>query len=121
MSQQLTESTSVNAEVKDGYDPNMIPAETAARIEREGEVYKSTPDANEQDGIDTMGGYTVSREGLLNNYAVEPEMYYEERGDRQMHKEAAAAHRTEELKEVRKTDEDGLLTPSERTSEKSNL
>jgi len=31
--------------------------------------------------VHTEGGYTVDKEGLLNNYAVEPEMYYETPGD----------------------------------------
>ncbi len=59
----------------DTYDPHIIPAETAARKEREGEDYKKIPEGNLE------GGAAIDNEGLLNNYAVEPEMYYETPGD----------------------------------------
>ena len=69
------------------YDRNITSAETAARMEREqGEFKDNSPD-----------GQTVDREGLANNYAVEPEMYYEEPGDRQ---EVEAAEQLERAKEV---------------------
>jgi hypothetical protein len=62
----------------ESYDAHIVPAETAARKEREGENYKHTPENTEEsDSIDTTGGYTVDGEGLINNYAIEPEMYYE--------------------------------------------
>jgi hypothetical protein len=66
----------------DGYDPHLIPAETAARKEREGNNFKHL--ANHPDGsesIDTTGGFTVDKEGLVNNFGIEPEMYYETPGD----------------------------------------
>ena len=72
------------------YDRAITSAETAARMEREGEEYKESPD----------NGQTVDREGLANNYAVEPEMYYEEPGDREEIKEAEKAERKEELEDV---------------------
>ncbi|WP_017324612.1 chlorophyll a/b-binding protein [Synechococcus sp. PCC 7336] len=59
----------------DGFDRGIVPAETAARKEREGDAYKSLPDNPESS--DTSSGYTVDSEGLLNNYATEPEMYVE--------------------------------------------
>lgn len=62
------------ARTPDSYDANIIPAETAARIEREGENYKQLPE-------DVPSGYTVDKEGLINNYAIEPEMYVEAPGD----------------------------------------
>nr|WP_238718371.1 hypothetical protein [Petrachloros mirabilis] len=62
------------------YDRNIVSAETAARQEREGEEFKQTPESND-DSMDTTGGFTVDREGLTNNYAIEPEMYVEEPGD----------------------------------------
>lgn len=102
-------TTESGATAKDGYDRNLIPAETAARIEREGDQYKKTPTASEEDGLDTTSGYTTSREGLINNYAVEPEMYYEERGDLREKEEAIAAQRAETLKEINQTDEAGKL------------
>ncbi|MBD2328704.1 hypothetical protein [Alkalinema sp. FACHB-956] len=67
---------------RDTYDRGIIPAETAARKEREEENYKQVPDENPE------GGYTVDNEGLLNNYAIEPEMYYEVPGDIQEAEEA---------------------------------
>jgi len=96
----------------DNYDPHIIPAETAARMEREGSSYKQTPesDAEHASDIDTTGGYTVDKEGLLNNYAVEPEMYYETPGDRSEMIDAEKAARAEELHDVNDNDETGKLT-----------
>jgi hypothetical protein len=98
----------------DTYDRGIVPAETAARIEREGGKYKSTPDQDQTEAvegdIDTTGGYTVDKEGLLNNYAVEPEMYYEVPGDLKAQEEALAAERAQEIAEVNETDETGKLT-----------
>jgi hypothetical protein len=66
----------------DSYDANIIPAETAARKDREGDNFKQIPDALESEkSIDTTGGETIDTEGLGNNYAVEPEMYSEAPGD----------------------------------------
>jgi hypothetical protein len=66
----------------DTYDLHIVPAETAARKAREGENYKQLPDEQEEeDSIDTTGGFTVDKEGLANNYAIEPEMYVEVPGD----------------------------------------
>lgn len=72
------------------YDRSITSAETAARIEREEGDFKEASEP----------GQTIDREGLANNYAVEPEMYYEEPGDRQEIKEAEKAERAEELKDV---------------------
>lgn len=80
------------------YDRGITPGEVAARQEREGENYGKTPEA--ENSIDTTSGYTVDREGKANNYAIEPEMYYEEPGDRQAIKEAEEAQRAQEVKEV---------------------
>ncbi|ELS00065.1 hypothetical protein [Gloeocapsa sp. PCC 73106] len=92
----------------DTYDRGIVPAETAARKEREGDNYKQLPEPGE--GTDTTGGYTVDREGLLNNYAVEPEIYYETPGDAEEQNKQNAAERAQELAEVNKTDESGKLT-----------
>ncbi len=94
---------------KDGYDRKIIPAETAARMEREGDAYKHIPEQTSGD-IDTMSGMTVDSEGLLNNYAVEPEMYYEVPGDRAAIIAEEEAERQEELAEINETDENGKLT-----------
>lgn len=93
----------------DNYDPHIVPAETAARKEREQEDYKQTKEESSGD-IDTAGGYTVDQEGLANNYAIEPEMYVEEPGDLREEKTEAKQERAEELKKVNQTDEDGKLT-----------
>ena len=80
------------------YDRGITSAETAARMEREKTDFK---ESNEKKGdLDTTAGETVDREGLANNYAVEPEMYYEEPGDRQEVKEAEKEQRAEELKDI---------------------
>jgi hypothetical protein len=66
----------------DSYDANMIPAETAARKDREGEDFKQIlHDTASTASLDTTGGQTVDTEGLTNNYAAEPEMYSETPGD----------------------------------------
>lgn len=63
------------------YDRIITSAETAARMEREGDDFKQIAEP----------GQTIDREGLANNYAVEPEMYYEEPGDLQEIKETGKA------------------------------
>ncbi|HSM83293.1 MAG TPA: hypothetical protein VLS96_16530 [Nodosilinea sp.] len=94
----------------DNYDPNLIPAETAARKEREGAGYKQVPEDESGDAIDTSGGYTVDQEGLVNNYAIEPEMYIDEPGDLREEQEAEEAQRRAELREINQTDESGKVT-----------
>ena len=111
--------SSDRAEV-DTYDRGIIPAETAARMEREGNTYKTLPteereadaptdDQTDPGSVRTTDGYTVDKEGLLNNYAVEPEMYYEEPGDARKQAAEDTAQRVEELGEVNQ-DEEGKLT-----------
>ncbi|MEH1971487.1 MULTISPECIES: hypothetical protein [unclassified Nostoc] len=111
--------SSDRAEV-DTYDRGIIPAETAARREREGDKYKTLPteereadaptdDQTDPGSVRTTDGYTVDKEGLLNNYAVEPEMYYEEPGDARKQAADDTAERVEELGEVNQ-DEEGKLT-----------
>ncbi|AFY53887.1 hypothetical protein Riv7116_1322 [Rivularia sp. PCC 7116] len=91
------------------YDRGIVPAETAARREREKGNYKQTPSKEEDQSLDTTEGYTVDKEGLVNNYAVEPEMYYEEPGDAKQQQEKEAAQRAQELEEVNE-DKEGDLT-----------
>ena len=116
--------SSDRAEV-DTYDRGIIPAETAARMEREGTTYKTLPteereadaptdDQTNPDSIRTTDGYTVDQEGLLNNYAVEPEMYYEEPGDARKQAAADSAQHIQELGEVNQ-DEEGKLTENSDT------
>ena len=73
-------ATTEHSVEKDNFDRGIVPAETAARKEREGEDYKQ-PEERAEESIDTAAGATVSNEGLANNFAVEPEMYVEEPGD----------------------------------------
>lgn len=80
------------------YDRNITSAETAARQEREKDNFKETSEKEQQ--LDTTSGSTVDREGLANNYAIEPEMYVEERGDLREKEKEEQAKRAEELKEV---------------------
>jgi hypothetical protein len=66
----------------DSYDPHIIPAETAARKEREGENFKRLPKHPPgSESLDTTAGFTVDKEGLVDNFGIEPEMYYETPGD----------------------------------------
>ncbi|MDZ8260225.1 hypothetical protein [Nostoc sp. ChiQUE01b] len=111
--------SSDRAEV-DTYDRGIIPAETAARMEREGDKFKTRPteereadaptdDQTDRQSIRTTDGYTVDKEGLSNNYAVEPEMYYEEPGDARQQAAEDTEERIEELGEINQ-DEEGKLT-----------
>ncbi|MBE9108978.1 hypothetical protein IQ273_06050 [Nodosilinea sp. LEGE 07298] len=93
----------------DNYDPHIIPAETAARKEREGGDYKQVRDESDN-SIDTSGGQTVDKEGLANNYPIEPEMYINEPGDLREEEEANKAQRQAELRTANQTDETGKLT-----------
>jgi hypothetical protein len=104
----------------DTYDRGIVPAETAARKEREGDLFKETPnqikeqqavtnDQTDDESIRTTDGYTVDKEGLLNNYAIEPEMYVNEPGDLRQHEEELTAERIEEIEDVNR-DKEGELT-----------
>lgn len=94
----MAKETDKNQKQAANYDRKITSAETAARMEREGENFRSKPGA---DGtIDTTGGYTISREGLLNNYAIEPEMYVDEPGDLRTKQDAEAVERAKELEEI---------------------
>ncbi|MEQ9552927.1 MAG: hypothetical protein RIM23_25335 [Coleofasciculus sp. G3-WIS-01] len=87
----------------DTYDRNIVPAETAARKEREGDNYKAKITQDKQsnpDSIDTTEGYTVDNEGLVNNFAIEPEMYVNEPGDLRQKEEQETAKRRQELQQL---------------------
>lgn len=91
-------------------DRGIIPAEVAARMDREGSDYRTTADEQaDPESIDVTGGATVDQEGLANNYAIEPEMYYDEPGDAAQEEAQDKADRAEELAEVNQ-DSDGKLT-----------
>jgi len=92
------------------YDPHIIPAESAARRDREGKYFGHTS-REQADGESShpTDGYSVDKEGLLNNYPIEPEMYVNVPGD--LEEQAAQdvierAHQLQELSE----DEEGKLT-----------
>lgn len=93
----------------DTYDRGIVPAETAARKEREGNNFKEQADEDNQSDLDTTGGATVDKEGLANNYAIEPEMYVDEPGDLRQEQEEATAERVSELDNLNQ-DEEGRLT-----------
>jgi hypothetical protein len=81
-SEEREAAQSYDKPTPDSYDPNIIPAETAARKEREGDNFKRLPQHPPgSESLDTTGGFTVDKEGLVDNFAVEPEMYYETPGD----------------------------------------
>lgn len=93
------------------YDREIAPTETATRQEREGENFKQTPDP--EGGIDTTGGYTVDREGKLNNFAIEPQMYVETPGDLDYKNAQLESQRQQTYREVKETDEEGNLSIKE--------
>lgn len=96
-------------------DRGIIPAEVAARMDREGSDYRRTADEQaDPESIDVTGGATVDQEGLANNYAVEPEMYYDNPGDAQQEAEQDKAHRAQELAEANQ-DKQGELTMEDDT------
>ncbi|MCL1466900.1 hypothetical protein [Argonema galeatum] len=105
---------------EDNYDPHIVPAETAARQQREGNTFKTVPSLEREEGaetntqtddesIRTTDGYTVDKEGLLNNYAIEPEMYINEPGDLREKEAALAAERSQKINDL-KQDEQGKLS-----------
>ena len=64
------------------YDAHIVPAESVARQHREGEDFGHTSHVEANGELsEVTDGYTVDKEGLLNNYAVEPEMYANVPGD----------------------------------------
>ena len=96
-------------------DRGIVPAEVAARMDRESEDFRTT--AEEQappETINVTGGATVDQEGLANNYAVEPEMYYDTPGDAAQEAEQDKAHRAQELGEANE-DKQGELTMEDDT------
>ena len=92
------------------YDAHITPAESIARQHREGKYFGHTSH-EEPDGESSHAteGYTVDQEGLLNNYAIEPEMYVDVPGDLREQAAQAAAEHAHEMQELSE-DEDGKLT-----------
>ncbi len=112
------------------YDRGITPAETAARQEREGANFlhtateesqknATTNDQTDDESIRTTDGYTVDKEGLINNYAIEPEMYINEPGDLKEKEEAEAQERLRILAEIKdQKGEKGKLTTEADTRRK---
>ena len=99
-------------------DRGIIPAEVAARREREGSDYRKTADEQaDPESINVTGGATVDQEGLANNYAIEPEMYYDEPGDAVQQDEETAVERAEAIAEAQQGG-DGELTMDRDTRRK---
>ncbi|MBV8883950.1 MAG: hypothetical protein JO235_08100 [Chroococcidiopsidaceae cyanobacterium CP_BM_RX_35] len=101
------------------YDPGIVPAETGARMDREGSEFMHLPDQGDEktddqtdrESIDVVGGYTVDKEGLANNYAIEPEMYVDEPGDlRQEETERESLNQEEQGKLTEERDARGKGT-----------
>ncbi|WP_250124496.1 hypothetical protein [Chroococcidiopsis sp. CCMEE 29] len=91
-------------------DRGIVPAEVAARMDREGADYRTTAEEQaDPESLNVTGGATVDQEGLANNYAIEPEMYVNEPGDLRQEEEQLAAERNQELAEANK-DKQGELT-----------
>jgi len=92
-------------------DRGIIPAETAARMEREGGAFRKTADEQaDPESIDVTGGATVDQEGLANNYAIEPEMYVNEPGDLRQEEELEELNQNEEGKLTEQGDTRGKGT-----------
>ncbi|MEA5451888.1 hypothetical protein VB780_25150 [Leptolyngbya sp. CCNP1308] len=93
------------------YDAHLIPAESAARQHREGKHFGHTPhdDGPDAESSHSTDGYTVDKEGLINNYAIEPEMYIEVPGDLREQAAQESAERAHQMQELSE-DEDGKLT-----------
>ncbi len=93
------------------YDPHIIPAETAARVDREGDnfCHVAHDDPKDREHLHTRDGYTVDRDGLINNYPVEPEMYINQPGDLKERELKLKADRLRQLQALSE-DEEGKLT-----------
>lgn len=68
---QLAQSVNVN-------DPEAV-IPSGANPERDAEQIKAVKEQEEGTGMSTTDGYTTDEAGSLNNFAVEPEMYVEDK------------------------------------------
>ncbi len=93
------------------YDPHIMPPEIKARAAREGEKFGHVEHdlPGDTEHLHNRDGYTVDEEGLINNYAVEPEMYINEPGDLKETQKQLRMQRLHELQELSE-DEEGKLT-----------
>ena len=93
------------------YDRHIVPAETVARKIREGKHFGHVvhDDPNDTEHPHNRDGYTIDRDGLINNYAVEQEAYIKEPGDLKAAELERKAERRRLLRELSE-DEEGKLT-----------
>jgi hypothetical protein len=68
---QMAQTTAVNP-------PDMI-IPSGADKELNEEQIQDTVEQEAETGVSTTGGYTIDESGRIDNYAVEPEMYIEEK------------------------------------------
>lgn len=81
-SQESAENELYDSPTPDSYDPHITPAEIAVRKEREGKHFKHLSTHPEgPNNIPTSSGFTVDKEGLIDNFGIEPQIYYEKPGD----------------------------------------
>jgi hypothetical protein len=66
-----TTTNTLNNNYSDGSE--LIPADAAARIEREGTQKEKRQEINNDDASAAQG-YTVDQEGLINNYPITPKL-----------------------------------------------
>lgn len=103
-------------------DRGIIPAEVAARIDREGNKFKTTADKQaSSESVDVTGGATVDQEGLANNYPIEPEIYVDEPGDLKQEEEELTAERANELEGVNQDSEGKLTAEGDQRSKGSGI
>jgi hypothetical protein len=81
---------------RDGYDS--MPIEAAAP--KSPPILPSTDEEVIAENLSGTNHYTVDQDGLMNNYPVEPEMYFEVPGDAREENEAEKAARAQERREV---------------------
>jgi hypothetical protein len=81
---------------EDGYDS--LPTEASANPGPA--ILPPTDEQTIQENLHHMNHYTVDQDGLMNNYPVEPEMYFEVPGDAREQNEAVKAARAKERREV---------------------
>jgi len=63
----MAQALVTNSQFRVSTDRELVPAEARVRSQREGQQFLRQPN---------ILGATVDQEGLNNNYAVEPQMYY---------------------------------------------
>jgi hypothetical protein len=81
---------------EDGYDS--LPIEASANPGPP--ILPPTDEETIMENLSGTNHYTVDQDGLMNNYPIEPEMYFEVPGDAREQNEAEKAARAQERREV---------------------